>query len=138
LLQLGKFEERSKGNKPSVFTNVQSESIQNYLKAYRLKSGLSQQDIANIMAYKDSGEVSRHERGETIPGLVGALAYEVIFRVPTAKLFAGICEVVERDIESKIRTLELSLEHRSSNEPGASLTAHKLIWLNERKKYSSR
>jgi transcriptional regulator with XRE-family HTH domain len=117
---------------------MQSESMQNYLKAYRLKSGLSQQDIANIMDYKDSGEVSRHERAETIPGLAGVLAYEVIFRVPAAKLFAGIYEAVERDIESRIRKLEFSLEHRSGNEPGANLTAHKLIWLNERKKYSSR
>jgi transcriptional regulator with XRE-family HTH domain len=113
---------------------MESGSSQNYLKAYRLKSGLSQEDIANIIDYKDSGEVSRHERAETIPGLAGVFAYEVIFRVPASKLFAGMYEEVEHDIENKIRRLELSLERRSSNEPGAKLTAHKLVWLNERKR----
>jgi transcriptional regulator with XRE-family HTH domain len=117
---------------------MKSEFPQNYLKTYRLKSGLSQQDIANIIEYKDSGEVSRHERSETMPGLAGALAYEVIFRVPASKLFAGMYEVVEHDIESRLRELERSLERRGSSEPGANLTAHKLVWLNERKKQTPR
>jgi transcriptional regulator with XRE-family HTH domain len=117
---------------------MKSEFPQNYIKMFRLKSGLSQQDIANIIEYKDSGEVSRHERAETIPGLAGALAYEVIFHVPISKLFAGMYEVVEHDIESRLSELELSLERRGSDEPGANLTAHKLVWLNERKKHSPR
>ena len=105
----------------------------NHLKAHRKKSGLSQREIGKLLGYKDPGQVSRHERSESIPPLTIALAYEAIFKVPVSGIFAGMHGNIRDDVESKLRALETELHNRSARDRGANFTAQKLVWLNERK-----
>ncbi len=105
----------------------------NYLKALRKKSGLSQREIGKLLGYKDPGQISRHERSASVPPLKTALAYELIFRVPTAAIFAGMRDKIQRNVAVRLRDMEAALEKRSAHDRDAKLIAHKLVWLNERK-----
>jgi transcriptional regulator with XRE-family HTH domain len=106
---------------------------ENYLSTHRKRTGLSQEEMGMLLGYQDVGHVSRHERSKTIPPLATALAYEVIFRVPVATIFAGMHESIRQEIESKLRDLEVDLGNRSAGDRHANRIAQKLVWLNERK-----
>jgi DNA-binding XRE family transcriptional regulator len=104
----------------------------NYLRMYRKRSGLSQAEIASVLGCEDGAVVSRHETSRVFPPLPLALAYEVIFLVPTAQLFKGLHEAVGQNIEARLTKLVTELGTRSGNSPQAAITAKKLVWLNER------
>ena len=106
---------------------------ENYLKAHRRKSGLTQRDVGSLVGYRNPGQVSRHEQSQSLPPLVIALAYELIFRVPVSAIFVGIHGTLRKDIEHKLEQLETELWKRDARGRSANLTAQKLVWLNERK-----
>jgi transcriptional regulator with XRE-family HTH domain len=104
----------------------------NYLKAFRRKSGLSQQDLGRLLGYRDAGQVSRHERATSTPPLAAAIAYELIFGVPVTSMFAGMRGEIARDVEAKLKEMKATLESGSVSPPNASLVAQKLAWLTGR------
>jgi transcriptional regulator with XRE-family HTH domain len=106
----------------------------NYLRTQRKRSGMSQREVALLIGYEDDGQISRHERSQTIPSLVTALAYEVIFKESISALFPGIHEHVEGVIEKKLAELEENLQSQSGKGRAAKVVAQKLIWLKERKR----
>jgi transcriptional regulator with XRE-family HTH domain len=106
----------------------------NYLKAHRKKSGLSQLDLGKLLGYRDAGQVSRHERATSNPPLAAALAYELIFQVPIAALFAGARGEIVRDVEAKLKDMKATLENLSVRPANANLAAQKLAWLSGRNK----
>jgi DNA-binding XRE family transcriptional regulator len=109
-------------------------SGRNYLKTFRLRTGLTQDEVGELLGYTDGGEVSHHELSKGAPALEIALAYEIVLRAPISVLFAGMRADVERDIEARLHSLETSLGNRSSKDHDAKITAHKLIWLSQRAK----
>src|ERR1035441_6564023 len=112
---------------------MQSHSLNNYLKTYRKRSGLSQRELGQLVGYKNQGQVSRHEQSKTSPPLVIALAYEVIFRAPVATLFLGTRDAVKATIEKRLAGVEKDLQSRSAKEPDAGSIARRLEWLTERR-----
>lgn len=106
----------------------------NYLKMYRLRSGLSQGDLGKLVGYKDPCQILRHERSTSVPPLQAALTYELIFRVPAATIFAGMRDAIKRDVDRKLQEMETTLGNRSADDRDANLIAQKLMWLSERKK----
>jgi transcriptional regulator with XRE-family HTH domain len=112
-------------------------SGRNYLKTFRLRTGLTQDEVGELLGYTDGGEVSHHELSKGAPSLEVALAYEIVLRAPISVLFAGLRADIERDIEARLRKLETSLGQRSGNDRDAQLTAHKLVWLSRRSKHIS-
>jgi transcriptional regulator with XRE-family HTH domain len=109
----------------------------NYLKAFRRKSGLSQQDLGRLLGYRDAGQVSRHERATSMPPLAAAIAYELIFGVPVTSMFAGMRGEIARDVEAKLEGMKTTLESVSVSPPNASLVAQKLAWLSGRQRGQS-
>jgi transcriptional regulator with XRE-family HTH domain len=105
----------------------------NYLKAHRKKTGLSQRELGLLLGYTDEGQVSRHERSESIPPIIAALSYEAVFRISMSALFPGLSGEVARVIEEKLAAFEDELGNRSARGRGANRTAQKLTWLKERK-----
>lgn len=105
----------------------------NYLRAHRKKSGLSQRELALLLGYRDQGQVSRHERSQTAPPLLAALAYEVIFRVRVSTLFLSAHMDVKEATERRLAELEGNLRQRSAKDRDAKAVAHKLVWLKERR-----
>ncbi|HEY5212537.1 MAG TPA: helix-turn-helix transcriptional regulator [Acidobacteriaceae bacterium] len=109
------------------------EPVANYLRTHRRKSGLSQQELAQILGYLTEIQVSRHERSSTIPGLLIAVGYEVIFHVPLSELFPGLYQTVEANIEDRLDKMEDVLQQSAVKGRSATPIARKLEWLWERR-----
>jgi transcriptional regulator with XRE-family HTH domain len=106
--------------------------ITSYLRFHRKRAGLTQGDLASLLGYLTHGQVSKHERAETLPSLLIALGYEAVFRVPTAELFPGIYETVKLGIEQRLAAIESDLQQSTVKGRGAHAIARRLEWFCER------
>ena len=86
-----------------------SDRLPNYLKTFRKRTGISQDDLALLLGAKSGAKVSRYERWSRRPALETALAYEVIFRVPVKELFAGLYQKVEKRVTKRVQKLARKL-----------------------------
>lgn len=103
-----------------------SAPLESYLRTYRKRSGLFQNDVAFLLGNQSGTKVSRYERRTRRPTLETALAYEAIFRVPVAELFAGLSQKVENRVQERARLMAGKL---SSAKPSRS-NLRKLAMLN--------
>jgi DNA-binding XRE family transcriptional regulator len=108
-----------------------SERLGNYIRTYRQRAGLSQRELAKVLGYDDEGPVSRHERLRSLPPLLIAIAYSVIFRIPVSELFAGLSDAVEQTVEGRLSQMEIEL--RRSPQPSSVIKSRKLDWLSTRR-----
>lgn len=83
--------------------------LDNYLRMYRKRSGLSQHEVAFLLGWETGTLVSRYERGTQRPSLDTVFAYEAAFGVPTHELFAGIFQKVEDNIKKRAQVLARKL-----------------------------
>ena len=88
----------------------QFQKLQNYLRTYRKRAGLSQDEMAFLLGYRSGTKVSRYERFARQPSLQNALAYEVIFRAQLRAVFGGIYQQVERKTLKRVQLLVQKLE----------------------------
>jgi DNA-binding XRE family transcriptional regulator len=91
-----------------------SSSVGTYLRYLRRKSGLSQAELAQILGSVSATQISRHERSRTLPSILTALGYQVVFRMPVSDLFPGLFHTVEAGIEERLREFELDSNSRSA------------------------
>lgn len=103
------------------------------LRTLRKRSGLSQKELAHILGFRSGAPVTRHERSGTLPDLLTALGYEVIFRASISKLFPELYETVEVGIEERLAKMENELHQSTAKGRGAVPIACKLEFLCERK-----
>jgi transcriptional regulator with XRE-family HTH domain len=122
-----------KSRKGFIFSSMTPHSLENYLRTYRKKAGLSQREVAFLLGCEDGAQVSRYEKRRRLPPLETALACEAIFGIPISELFAGMRRSVGRDIEKRRLALRSALESKTPNDNNARLTAQKLRWLTESK-----
>src|SRR5437870_5521394 len=87
--------------------------LPNYLKTYRKRAGLSQDEVAFLLGCKGGAKVSRYERLARKPSLETAFAYEKVFGVPARELLAGVAEKVDEKVHIRARVLaeKLNLEN---------------------------
>ena len=109
-----------------------SHRLQNYLRTYRRKSGLTQQEVAFLLGRKNGAQLSRYEKRQHLPPLRTALACEAIFHVPVAKLFGGVNDGVNREVSERIETLGTRLQDRRNHGRHKLLIQRKLAWVQER------
>ena len=102
-----------------------SAPLNSYLKTYRLRTGLTEEDVAFLIGGANGAVVSRHEQLGRQPELPTVLAYEAIYRAPVRDLFAGLYQKVERETLERARLLIEKLSARRLDR----LTAHKLAVL---------
>jgi transcriptional regulator with XRE-family HTH domain len=102
-----------------------SARLPNYLKTFRKRTGISQDDLALLLGAKSGAKVSRYERCSRRPALETALAYEVIFRVPVKHLFAGLYQKVEKRVTKRVQRLARRLARTASDQT----TLRKLAFL---------
>jgi transcriptional regulator with XRE-family HTH domain len=76
-----------------------------YLRSCRRRGSLSQRDIAFLLGVKTISKISRYERKVMLPPVRTALAYEVIFGRPLAKLFHGAYDRIRADVRRRARRL---------------------------------
>jgi DNA-binding XRE family transcriptional regulator len=110
-----------------------NEPLANYVRIHRRKVGLSQRELGKLLGYKDEGPVSRHERFHSVPPLLIALGYEIVFQASVSEIFPGLRDTVELVVEEQLAALESELQGRSGRAPGAAAVARKLEWLSERR-----
>jgi hypothetical protein len=69
----------------------------------------------------------------TVPPLLVALAYEIVFQVPVAELFPGFQSAVTDAVGRNVEELQADLESRREGRHRAKITSQKLQWLKERR-----
>lgn len=112
---------------------MESHPAASYLRMYRRKSGLSQRELAEVLGLITEWRISEHERSITVPRLLTAISYEIVFNIPLSKLFPGFYEAVRGNIESRLTELEARLQESNAKGRAAMPIARKLEWLCERK-----
>ena len=79
--------------------------LNNYLRTFRQKSGLSQDEIAFLLGTESGTRVSRYECGKHMPRLEVALALAAIYGTSVEELFRGACQSVESIIRNRAHQL---------------------------------
>jgi transcriptional regulator with XRE-family HTH domain len=93
--------------------------LPHYLRTYRRRIGLSQDDVAFLLGGRTGTTVSRHERLGRVPSLRTLLAYEVILGAPLRDLFAGAHREVENRTRERARRLAAKMSQAAGANPGA-------------------
>jgi transcriptional regulator with XRE-family HTH domain len=100
--------------------------LHNYLRTYRKRAGLSQDEVAFLLGCHTAAHVSRYEHFHRTPSLRTVLAYQVIFHALLRDLFGGEYQKVERAVSQRARTLAAKLSVRKEDRT----TVRKLALLN--------
>jgi len=96
-----------------------SYKLENYLRTYRKRSGLSQDEVGFLLGCQNGTKVSMYERSARKPSLQTLFAYEVVFGVPARELFAGAYQKVEKKISKRAQLLTRKL-NRATPTPMAT------------------
>ena len=89
--------------------------LQNYLRTYRRRTFLSQDEVAFLLGVKTGTRVTRHEGANRTPTMETALGYEVLFGVPLRELFASEALKVETIIRERLPELIREVEERGES-----------------------
>src|SRR3954469_21756480 len=91
--------------------------IPSYLRTYRKRNGLTQDETAFLLGYQSGTKVSRFERLARKPNLETALACEVVFGVPANKLFPSVYADIEQRVNERARLLASRLQENTEDSP---------------------
>jgi transcriptional regulator with XRE-family HTH domain len=72
-----------------------------YLKSLRLKSGLTQSDVAEALNYTNSQFVSNWERGKCLPAVASFTVLAKLYNVPMKTLFDRYMKALRVDLWKK-------------------------------------
>ena len=89
-----------------------SQPMLTYLKTFRLRSGLTHDDLAFLLGCMDGTAVGLHENGRRIPVLRSILAYELVLGASARELFEGVFAQVRSDVINRARGLCSSLRRK--------------------------
>jgi transcriptional regulator with XRE-family HTH domain len=108
-----------------------SSRLQNYVRTYRRRSNLAQQDVAFLLGSRDRARVCKYESGRRIPSLRTALALATIFDVSVAALFGGIDHKAQERIAKRVAALRSKLKRKceAGRTPGSQ--SNQMRWLDE-------
>lgn len=82
-----------------------AEHMAHYMRRYRLRAGLTQGEMAQLLGSQSPATVCQYEGLSREPDLRSALAYQVIFGVPAKELFPGIYQEVEEAVTQRAHKL---------------------------------
>src|SRR5216684_1950394 len=91
---------------PRISSFMATHKLDNYLRTYRKRAGLSQDEIAYLLGACDGTKIGRYERFKRTPNLQTALACVAIYGVPVRELFAGVYEQAQRTVARRVRRLD--------------------------------
>lgn len=77
---------------------VDLKRIPNCLRKYRKAVGLKQKEVAEILGLKNSGMISRWEKGICLPSLINAIKLAGIYSVLVDALFFPLIRMIKRKI----------------------------------------
>jgi transcriptional regulator with XRE-family HTH domain len=100
--------------------------LPNYIRVHRKRLGLSQNEVAFLLGWRNASHPYRYEHFSRMPTLRTALALAVIFRVPVQELFSGEYQEVEKAVCRQSQRLKVRLTTENPDPP----TARKLAVVN--------
>jgi transcriptional regulator with XRE-family HTH domain len=86
----------------------------NYLRSYRLRWGLSQGELANLLGWKGSEVISRIEKKQRPPTLRLVIACFILFGTPAAELFPDISASIEIDVMARVQEMYETIQGNPS------------------------
>ena len=101
----------------------------NYVRTYRRRSSLAQQDLAFLLGSRDKARVCHYERGFRIPSLRTALALATILGISVSILFSGVQREVYKDVADRIARLHAHIQHKYGTSHVPSVVSRRLRWL---------
>jgi len=104
------------------------QKLDNYLRACRKKSGLSQAQIAYLVGCKSRAQISAYERRNSVPPLPMVLALQVALDVPVSELYAGKYDSISKEVRGRAERLAIELQVKKPNR-GKGLIVYRLQWL---------
>jgi transcriptional regulator with XRE-family HTH domain len=100
-------------------STLMAPKIKSYLRTYRKRLGLTQDEIAFLLGCRSGTKISRFEHLARHPNLETALACQVVFGVPAHEIFPGMFAEVEKVVTERARLLSGRLkaqrEHRAGD-----------------------
>ena len=87
-----------------------SKKLKSYLRTCRMRSGLSQRDMAFLLDFETTSTVSRMEKSHRDPSVHILLTYCVIFNVSPAELVPGLLHDIEKTVVNRAKVLQKELE----------------------------
>lgn len=92
-----------------------SRKLNNYLRTYRRRASLSQDEVAFLLGCRSGSKASRYERFARAPNLETVFMYEIMFGTPARELFRGIFQKVEKEVIKRARMLSEKLEQEGQD-----------------------
>lgn len=105
---------------PRDIETMSLEPLANYIRTYRRRAALSQDEIAFLLGCEHGTKIGRYERGRRTPLFESILALEVVLGVPVAELFAGRFHKVEQSVVQRAKIL---VEKLRKERPSPAITA---------------
>lgn len=85
--------------------------LSNYLRAFRKRAGLSQEELSFLFGHETESLVWHHESGR-VPVFETLVAYEYVFQTNCRELFTGIYEKVGQKVLARAQALHRSLSRK--------------------------
>lgn len=102
----------------------------NYIKAYRRRTNLTQQELAFLLGYADNSHVSRVEQGKQEPSLSDTITCELLFNLAACRLFPDVYTSISNKL---LQRLDLLQQHLNG-EPSTQTSVEKLAVIREIRK----
>jgi transcriptional regulator with XRE-family HTH domain len=97
-----------------------AQDLPNYFKTCRMRAGLSQTELGELLGLKSGELISRIERREREPNLRTIIFYQIIFNISPKKLMPGIYKEIRKTIFSKIDRDRLDKIRRLASDDSSS------------------
>jgi len=85
---------------------VEHKKVPNNLRKYRKAIGLKQKDVARILGLKNSGMISRWEKGRCLPSLLNAFKLAGLYCVLVDALFFPLIRLIKRKIMERQKEIQ--------------------------------
>lgn len=105
----------------------------NYLRTYRKRSGLTQQELSFLLGCESSQVISRYEHNVRTPNLQTVLALQIIFGVAADEMFPTIYTEIMATVQMRVHELTQNL----SKLPETPRRQHKSKTLGDINNYKS-
>ena len=87
--------------------------IRNYVRSHRIRTGLTQEDLAFLLDLDRGQTISRYEQNDLVPRLKTALIAAALFDVSSGELFPGLVQEVEQLLITRAKKLHSALTNKN-------------------------
>lgn len=91
---------------------MKKQRVSNYVRTYRNRSGLSQEEVAYLLGIKSGDDVIKHEKGISRPKLGVAIAYEIAFQTRFLDLYPNLYGETDFAVRKRAAKLLEKLDSR--------------------------